>query len=604
MGKISLLKVISFFLLVLVLLSLACQVLAEEKRAWATDDYPDLQRTPVLCRAADAPNNAALLCDPDATLSPPNADRIEAELERLATAYQSACGPEGSYQPLQLAVAIADAIHIPAGADTHATTAEFAKRLQDAWGVGHADCHNGALLLVSLRTRSFALSIGTGLEVTLPKAKRDAVLDAMVPWLRRGDTAAAVLAALRLLDGLLLAESQKQQHRKRGPPMLRAVPSADGHLNVNEAGGGGTGSGGSGPGASHDGGGSGGGGGGGGHRSGTTAASDALRFLRRHSQFALPAGLSALFLFDSWRRAQAADFRRKVEELQALQQRSAGAADGAPSAEARSSCPVCLEPFKATVTDGGGSGGAGGEELPLGKAGLPLVELQCGHRYCRSCLGGMLRSAGASTCGPSSPCPICDPEFWQAAAAQAPGARGRKSDFRDYYRHAYAPGRGPSVGFTLGGSGSGANKGMAPRSAFTHTRRRAHDRGARPEADAGTSPAGGGGYGSGYAESDAGGGSTFEAGSGGSTAARERAFRLHSLRALHPRRMKGDVAARVARGEPLEQQKPAAAAGMGHSAWTRKGYSGSQQQRSSSSSRSGGGNFGGGRSSDASAGGW
>lgn len=85
--------------------------------------------------------------------------------------------------------------HFPSPLPSHHT--QDAKAMLDAWGVGQEGCNNGALLLLAIRPRKFALYAGGGAQSAGMKPYvREAVLDRMKTQLRSGHTFDALAQAI------------------------------------------------------------------------------------------------------------------------------------------------------------------------------------------------------------------------------------------------------------------------------------------------------------------------------------------------------------------------------------------------------------------------
>ncbi|CAN0418312.1 unnamed protein product [Ascophyllum nodosum] len=111
----------------------------------------------------------------------------------------------------------------------------FARGVHDSWRIGKHGCDNGFLLVASQADRTFAISVGKGLEPFLTSKDRNAALNAMKPLLREGDWDAAILKALgeinerlrRSLPGEADEDDGEGSHAKMYTPLL------NGKRNVN-----------------------------------------------------------------------------------------------------------------------------------------------------------------------------------------------------------------------------------------------------------------------------------------------------------------------------------------------------------------------------------
>lgn len=91
-----------------------------------------------------------------------------------------------------MAVAVLDRMAVPAGSTPADAAREFAKVLHELWGVGHAACSDGVLLLLAVGDRQVYVSTGAGSQPALPDAAAARVVDLMKPQLREGDFGGAV----------------------------------------------------------------------------------------------------------------------------------------------------------------------------------------------------------------------------------------------------------------------------------------------------------------------------------------------------------------------------------------------------------------------------
>ena len=72
----------------------------------------------------------------------------------------------------------------------------FAAALHNLWGVGHVQCGNGILLLVSLEDRHLYITTGKDSKRRIADAHVQRILENMKPLLRSGDVQSAVLLAI------------------------------------------------------------------------------------------------------------------------------------------------------------------------------------------------------------------------------------------------------------------------------------------------------------------------------------------------------------------------------------------------------------------------
>ncbi|CAB1098122.1 unnamed protein product [Ectocarpus sp. CCAP 1310/34] len=274
------------------------------------------------------------------------------------------------------------------GGGEEVTAEGFARGVQDGWRVGKRGCDNGFVLVASREDRSFAISVGKGLERYLPPRDRNAALNAMKPLLREGDWDGAVLLGL------------EEIHRRLFENLAKAAGGGDGGAGAlsslgwgwedlkRRASGGWGGSGGGG--GSGDGGG-GGGGGGGGFRGFHLGGFE--NSFGENWKLDVPPGsvLLALSLLWGGATARASLQRRRydrfeaklagIEAQRAMLPLSAGGgwSVGQDALASRGVCPICLDAFS-EAADGSGAdtkGLVGADRMPA--ATLP----DCGHTFCQ-----------------------------------------------------------------------------------------------------------------------------------------------------------------------------------------------------------------------------
>mmetsp|Transcript_2314 Transcript_2314/g.6602 ORF Transcript_2314/g.6602 Transcript_2314/m.6602 type:complete len:369 (-) Transcript_2314:168-1274(-) len=143
---------------------------------------------------ANLPRPAGRLADPDALVADP--DELERILERIADKpvdWPAASPCSGTGARADVVLVVVDRIYDVHGSDDEAqvndATRRLARGLHDTWGVGDASCSSGALALLSIRDRSFYLSVGAGLRDggLLSDGRAGRALNAAKPSLRRGD---------------------------------------------------------------------------------------------------------------------------------------------------------------------------------------------------------------------------------------------------------------------------------------------------------------------------------------------------------------------------------------------------------------------------------
>ncbi|CAM9643800.1 unnamed protein product [Ectocarpus sp. 8 AP-2014] len=312
------------------------------------------------------------------------------------------------------------------GGDEEVTAEGFARGVQDSWRVGKRGCDNGFVLVASREDRSFATSVGKGLERYLPPRDRNAALNAMKPLLREGDWDGAVLLALEEIHGRLLGNLAKAAGGGGGGDGDAGALSSLGwgwedlKRWASDGRGGSGGSSGSGDG----------GGGGGGFRGFHLGGFG--NFFGESWNVDVPPGsvLLALSLLWGGATARASLQRRRydrfeaklagIETQRAMLPLSAGGGGWSVEQDALASrgvCPICLDAFSEAV-DGSGADTKG----LVGADGMPAATLpDCGHTFCQRRVARPLMmedpclsrwngdGSGSSSGNPQAcPCPICD----------------------------------------------------------------------------------------------------------------------------------------------------------------------------------------------------
>jgi len=140
------------------------------------------------------------VCDPDTVLESDELRlEVQKEIHGLEHRTPHPCGA-ASVEGFQLAVGIARSIQGGAG-----SAGAFARGLHDAWGVGHAECNDGLVLLLSIGDRQAHISTGAGVRRILTDDHVEVVIERMRPNLRRAAYGDAVLGAVRDIRSALEA---------------------------------------------------------------------------------------------------------------------------------------------------------------------------------------------------------------------------------------------------------------------------------------------------------------------------------------------------------------------------------------------------------------
>jgi uncharacterized protein len=85
---------------------------------------------------------------------------------------------------IQVAVAVMKSFADVGGKEKAAIAASMAKSLHDSWGVGHKECNNGVLLLLSILDRQIYINTGKGSSSLLTDSAIESIIDKIKPMLR------------------------------------------------------------------------------------------------------------------------------------------------------------------------------------------------------------------------------------------------------------------------------------------------------------------------------------------------------------------------------------------------------------------------------------
>ena len=128
---------------------------ADEWSAVSSNVYPTTdssQCRPGLIEAGDA-GRTWRVCDPASILSRSSNDQIEKRLDAFAKEGPAfGCGRDGEMKPFQLGVALIDKI---TGEDVQT----FSERVFNRWGIGHRECNNGVIFVLSRLDRKSYIKV-------------------------------------------------------------------------------------------------------------------------------------------------------------------------------------------------------------------------------------------------------------------------------------------------------------------------------------------------------------------------------------------------------------------------------------------------------------
>ena len=163
---------------------------------WAVGAFPKPGDSSTACGSQGLDR----VCDPDSVLESDELRlEVQKEIHGLEHRTPHPCGT-ASVEGFQLAVGIARSIQGGAG-----SAGAFARGLHDAWGVGHAECNDGLVLLLSIGDRQAHISTGAGVRRILTDDHVEVVIERMRPNLRRAAYGDAVLGAVRDIRSALEA---------------------------------------------------------------------------------------------------------------------------------------------------------------------------------------------------------------------------------------------------------------------------------------------------------------------------------------------------------------------------------------------------------------
>lgn len=162
---------------------------------WRREDFPNPTRDLGACGRQ---GRVSWICDPEKILSSKTANKIEELLHSVGKNTASGCG-SGENAGFQIGVAVLNRMRRIPGESVEETTEKFAKHLHDRWGVGHAGCDDGAMLLLSILDRQVYVSTGKRAMKLLSDDQIDIIIEELKPHLQRKDYEQSVeLAVVRM----------------------------------------------------------------------------------------------------------------------------------------------------------------------------------------------------------------------------------------------------------------------------------------------------------------------------------------------------------------------------------------------------------------------
>ena len=154
-------------------------------RGWYKEDFPDPTIDVETCGRR---GKVSWICDPENILSYGAADKIEELLYSIVKNTASGCSYYHNGKPgFQIGVAVLNQMSGIPGEPVEETAKTFAKHLHDSWGVGHAGCDDGAMLLISILDRQLYVSTGKRAMKLLSDDQIDIIIEEMKPYMLKKD---------------------------------------------------------------------------------------------------------------------------------------------------------------------------------------------------------------------------------------------------------------------------------------------------------------------------------------------------------------------------------------------------------------------------------
>ena len=166
-------------------------------REWLKEDFPNPTKNLVSCGRR---GKVSWICDPDKVLSYETADKVEELLYSIGKNTASECSSDEK-AGFQIGVAVLKKMRTIPGESVEETAEKFTKHLHDSWGVGHASCDDGAMLLLSILDRQVHVSTGKKAMELLSDDQIGIIIEEMKTYLRGKDYDKSVeLAVVRMGD--------------------------------------------------------------------------------------------------------------------------------------------------------------------------------------------------------------------------------------------------------------------------------------------------------------------------------------------------------------------------------------------------------------------
>ena len=196
----------------LVIFAAFCFLQGEATGEWYAQDFPDPTRD---VKACGRRGKVSWICDPENILSYEAADMIEELLYSIVKNTASGCSNDKE-PGFQIGVVVLNRMSAIPGEPVEETAKTFAKHLHYSWGVGHAGCDDGAMLLISILDRQLYVSTGKRAMELLSDDQIDIIIEEMKPYMQKRDYDQGVeLAIVRMgevFSGKVLERSTNYGH--------------------------------------------------------------------------------------------------------------------------------------------------------------------------------------------------------------------------------------------------------------------------------------------------------------------------------------------------------------------------------------------------------
>ena len=167
----------------LVIFAAFCFLQGEATREWYAQDFPDPTRD---VKACGRRGKVSWICDPENILSYEAADMIEELLYSIVKNTASGCSNDKE-PGFQIGVVVLNRMSAIPGEPVEETAKTFAKHLHYSWGVGHAGCDDGVMLLISILDRQLYVSTGKRAMELLSDDQIDIIIEEMKPYMQKRD---------------------------------------------------------------------------------------------------------------------------------------------------------------------------------------------------------------------------------------------------------------------------------------------------------------------------------------------------------------------------------------------------------------------------------